>query len=129
MAAAVASASLVTGTAMAANPTVAISAGPFAATPSTLSVVGNHLVDNGNTVVLRGVNRSGAEYACDQGWGIFDGPADDPSVAAIASWGVNAVRVPINEDCWLGINGIAAAYSGANYQSAIVAFVGLLRNH
>src|ERR1700682_5965508 len=97
--------------------------------PSNLAVVGNHLVDNGNVVVFRGVNRSGAEYACFQGWGFFDGPSDDASIAAIAAWGSNAVRVPINEDCWLGINGINPAYSGANYRSAITGFVSRLRAH
>ncbi len=102
---------------------------PVAASTSTLAVVGNHLVDNGNTVVLRGVNRSGSEYACYQGFGFFDGPSDDASIAAIAAWGVNAVRVPLNEDCWLGINGVPAAYAGANYQAAITGFVTRLRAH
>lgn len=89
-----------------------------------LRVSGNHLV-NGNDQVVRlvGVNRSGTEYACIQGWGIFDGPSDDASLEAIQSWGANAVRVPLNEDCWLGINGVPAAYSGANYQAAISDYV------
>jgi endoglucanase len=100
-----------------------------AATTSTLTVVGNHLVDNGKTVVLRGVNRSGSEYACWQGYGFFDGPSDDASAAAIAAWGSNAVRVPFNEDCWLGINGINPTYAGANYQAAISGFVTRLRAH
>src|SRR2546422_3166294 len=51
---------------------------------------------------LRGVNRSGTEYACAQGWGMFDGPSDSASVQAIASWKANVVRVPLNETCWLG---------------------------
>src|SRR5262250_727798 len=64
-----------------------------------LHVVGNHLVDgSGKVVQLHGVNRSGTEYACVQGWGIFDGPNDDKSVKAIASWHVNIVRVLLNED-------------------------------
>ena len=72
--------------------------GRAVATVSNLSVSGNHLVDNGRTVVLHGVNRSGSEYACWQGWGFFDGASDDASVAAIAAWSSNAVRVPLNED-------------------------------
>jgi Cellulase (glycosyl hydrolase family 5)/IPT/TIG domain len=100
-----------------------------ATTTSTLSVVGNHLVDNGKMVVLRGGNRDGSEYACQQGWGVFDGAADDASIAAIASWGSNAVRVPFNEDCWLGINGINPAVSGANYRTVIIDFVTRLRAH
>src|SRR5690242_13527567 len=95
--------------------------------PSTLSVSGNLLVDNGSTVQLRGVNRSGTEYACWEGWGIFDGPSDASSVAAIASWGNNIVRIPLNEDCWLGINGVNPAYSGANYRTAVVAYVSRIR--
>ena len=88
---------------------------------------GNHLVDgSGATVVLRGVDRSGTEYACVQGWGLFDGPNDAASVQAIKSWSANAVRVPLNEDCWLGINGVPAAYADGNYINAIVSYVNLL---
>jgi hypothetical protein len=42
------------------------------------------------------------------------------------TWNVNAVRVPLNEDCWLGINGVATAYGGTNYQSAIEGWVNLI---
>jgi len=95
-----------------------------------LSVSGNHLVDvNQQPVRFLGVNLSGPEYACVQGWGIFDGPSDAASVQAIASWHVNAVRVLLNEDCWLGINGVSAAYSGSNYQQAIVNYVNLLHQN
>src|SRR5439155_2346027 len=90
-------------------------------------VQGTQLVDSAGRVVrLRGVNRSGAEYACAQGWGFFDGPSDSASVAAIASWKANAVRVPLNETCWLAINGVKPAYSGDNYRRAISDFVGRL---
>jgi hypothetical protein len=93
-----------------------------------LHVVGAHLVDaRGRRVILRGVDRSGTEYACVQGWGIFDGPSSADSVQAIASWDVDFVRVPLNEDCWLGINGVKRAYGGAAYRKAIVRFVKLLQ--
>ena len=96
---------------------------------SGLRVSGNRLVDgSGNAVHLQGVNRSGTEYACVQGWGIFDGPNDATSVKAIASWHSNVVRVLLNEDCWLGINGIPAQYSGSNYQNAIIGYVNLLHS-
>src|SRR5436305_5983091 len=85
-----------------------------------LHVQGNQIVNgNGQPIRLLGVDRSGTEYACIQGWGIFDGPSDAASIQAITSWHTNAVRVPLNEDCWLGINGAPAAYSGATYQQAI----------
>jgi hypothetical protein len=94
----------------------------------SVHVQGNRLLDaGGHTVRLRGVDRSGAEYACAQGWGIFDGPTDSAAVAAIASWKANAVRVPLNETCWLGINGVAPAWSGATYRAAIADFVARLK--
>jgi endoglucanase len=95
--------------------------------PLSIRVSGNHLVDGtGTPVRLLGVNRSGSEYSCVQDKGIFDGPSDAGSVSAIASWHVNAVRVPLNEDCWLGINGVGASYGGEVYQQAIAAYVDLL---
>jgi hypothetical protein len=81
----------------------AVSVAPAWARPAAagLHVVGNRIVDGaGHTVRFHGVNRSGTEYACIQGWGIFDGPDDAASVGAIAAWHVNIVRIPINEDCW-----------------------------
>lgn len=93
-------------------------------------MVGNQLLDaNGNVVHLRGVNRSGTEYACIQGWGIFDGPTDEASVQALVSWHINVVHLGLNEDCILGINGVPAQYAGANYLNAIVSYVNLLHAH
>ena len=97
---------------------------------SGLRVSGNRLVDGNDTVVhLHGINRSGTEYACVQGWGIFDGPNDAASVQAMATWNVNVVRVPLNEDCWLNINGIDQQYAGKNYINAIVSYVNLLHQY
>jgi hypothetical protein len=93
-------------------------------------VSGNHLADaNGRTVTLRGVDRSGAEFACVQNSGIFDGPVDQASVSAMTSWRINAVRVPLNEDCWLGTNGVNPAYAGAAYIAAIKSYVVLLEQN
>jgi hypothetical protein len=39
------------------------------------------------------------------------------------SWHINAVRVPLNEDCWLGINGVKAGLGGDAYRGAIHAWV------
>jgi endoglucanase len=96
--------------------------------PPVIHVSENHFVDaKGHNVRLVGVNRSGTEYSCviggAQGAGIFSGPSDAASIAAMASWRINAVRVPLNEDCWLGINGVNPAYSGRSYRDAIVAYV------
>ncbi len=93
----------------------------------TLIVSGNHLVNGaGKSVRLLGVNRSGLEYACVQGWGFSDGPVDAASIAAMKTWAINAVRVPLNEDCWLGINGVKAQYSGAAYRTFVKGFVARL---
>jgi endoglucanase len=105
------------------------SSGASAGAPLSIGVSGNHLVSNGTVVRLLGVNRSGTEYACIQGWGIFDGPNDDASVAAMAAWHINAVRIPLNEDCWLSINGVNPAYAGATYRTAIQTYVNLLHQH
>ena len=83
----------------------------------------------GQPVVLRGVNRSGTEYTCIHGYGIFDGPSNAASVRAIRSWGTTLVRIGINEDCWLGINGVPRADAGANYRRAIVAYVAELQRY
>jgi hypothetical protein len=109
---------------------LAAAAGATGAGSPGLHVVGNRLLDGrGRVVHLRGVNRSGPEYACIQGWGIFDGPSNAASVRAIAAWHANVVRIPLNEDCWLGINGVKAAYGGASYRRAIVAYVALLHRY
>ncbi len=103
---------------------------PASASARGLHVIGNRLVnDAGQPVVLHGINHSGTEYACIQGWGIFDGPNDAASVRAMASWHINFVRVLLNEDCWLGINGVKRVYGGKAYQRAIVRYVNLLHRH
>jgi endoglucanase len=90
----------------------------------TLVVSGNHLANGaGKTVRLLGVDRSGLEYACVQGWGFSDGPTDAASITAMRTWGINAVRVPLNEDCWLGINGVKPQYGGRAYRAFVEGFV------
>ena len=87
---------------------------------SGLRVSGNSLVNNqGQKVVLHGVNRSGAEYSCVQDDGFMDGPADESSVKAMADWKINAVRIPFNEHCWLGLAGTDPG--GVTYQKHIQA--------
>ena len=92
-----------------------------------LHVVENQLVDrHGKAIRLLGVNRSGAEYACVQGHEPLAGPAGARAVAAMTAWRINAVRVPLNEHCWLGINGAPAGYSKAHYRAAIKRYVARL---
>jgi len=95
-----------------------------AAAAPWIGVSGNQLVDqSGKTVRLLGVNRSGAEYACVEEGKIFDGPTDWASIKAMKSWKINSVRVPLNESCWLGINGVAPNLSGTAYRTAIREYV------
>src|SRR5258707_3419837 len=95
-----------------------------------LHVSGNGLFTaDGRRVGLRGVNRAGGEYACVQGQGIWDGPMDQASIKAMKSWGVNAVRVPLNEACWNGESYVQAQYRGASYRKAVEAYVQLLNRN
>ncbi|MDT7744108.1 MAG: endoglucanase, partial [Actinomycetota bacterium] len=93
----------------------------------SVTVSGNRLVDqHGRTLQLRGVNRSGAQYACTTGPSVFDGPTDAAGIDAMRSWQVTAVRVSLNEQCWLGINGLPVSGDAAGYRRAVTDFVGRL---
>jgi endoglucanase len=108
--------------------------GRAAAVPLSVAVHGNHFVNgSGQTIRLLGVNHASFEYACEQGWGYNDGHMDATDAAAIASWHATAVRVPLNEDCWLGINGQPNSSDGANppltmagYRQAVEHYVAAL---
>ena len=100
-----------------------------------LSVRGNQIVDqDGVPIRLLGFNVSGTEYACIEDWGIFEGPDEQrtrmlaSTVDRMAAWtGANTVRVPLNEQCWLGL-GVRPVYGGASYQGAIRDYVRMLRD-
>src|SRR5215467_13000325 len=63
-----------------------------------LHVSGNAILNGDNQPIrLLGVNRSGAEFACVQNKGIWDGPTDDDSIKAMLTWHINTVRIPLNE--------------------------------
>ncbi|SDD34046.1 Cellulase (glycosyl hydrolase family 5) [Nocardioides lianchengensis] len=103
----------------------------------------NRLVDarTGRDFVPRGVNWSSFEYACAQGWGLSAldttaGAADphDAQAAAIASWGANTVRLPLNQDCWLGSRGapVSDQYEERTYEAyrdEVARFVTALNRH
>ena len=109
---------------------VSIPSASAASTAPQLHVSGNQLVNaGGQTVVLHGVNRSGGEFACVQGTGLWNGPMDQASLDAMKTWGINVVRVPLNEACWNSESYVAAAYAGATYQQAVVSYVNLLNSN
>lgn len=76
-------------------------------------VDGDRLVDSrtGAAFTPRGVSWSSFEYACAQGWGysaldsLLGGDPYTGEAEAIARWGANTVRLPLNQDCWLGTRG------------------------
>ena len=74
----------------------------------------------------------GSEYQCIKtGTTTFDGPIDQKAIDAMLNWNITIVRVPLNEDCWLGINGEPAnGTSALQYRQDIVNYVNLLSaNH
>jgi Cellulase (glycosyl hydrolase family 5) len=104
------------------------------AVPGSNGRAGTIVDKNGATVVLHGADESGTENYCTT-WGpppIVISPEGGPSpltqdsLTAMKSWGLNTVRIPLNEDCWLGINGVDASVGGANYQTPIQTAVDLI---
>lgn len=102
-------------------------------------VDGNQLVDarTERPFIPRGVNWSSFEYACAQGWGMSSldtlGGQDqyDREAKAIAGWGANTVRLPLNEDCWLGTRGAPVSdqfeeRTPADYRQDVYDFVAAL---
>ncbi|TPW78472.1 cellulase family glycosylhydrolase [Schumannella sp. 10F1B-5-1] len=91
-------------------------------------VVGNKLQDarTGAAWSAKAVNWPSFEYACQQGWGYSAAGATSAAASAMTSWGITAVRLPLNQDCWLGVDGQPAFGSASGYRSAVAAFVGAL---
>ncbi len=101
--------------------------------------LGTKSVTSGEAVVLRGINVSGSEYSClgdgtDDGsatvWDSSNLPASTSDYQAVVSgmitdWHANVVRIPLNEDCWLGVptSGQSTMVWGSAYTSQIVDFV------
>ena len=107
---------------------------PVAAAPAaapTIRVQGRRLVDGaGRPVHLRGVNRAAFESRCTyDANGFADGPVDQASVDAMLAWKINVVRLTLNEDCWLGVNGLPLGGDAAGYRAAVRAYVALLRRN
>jgi hypothetical protein len=105
----------------------------------SIAVCGNQFVNQaGQPVVLRGVNTEGTQYDCaESGAGFYDDPTVSGTdfsteIAAMKAWGINLVRVNLNEECWLGINGVPSTTSamGSNgynaYANAMGSYVDAL---
>jgi hypothetical protein len=95
----------------------------------TIAVENARLVNAaGAPVQLRGVNRAAFESRCTyDSSGVADGPVDQASVSAMLTWKIDVVRVTVNEDCWLGINGLPLGGNAAGYRAAVTGYVDLLR--
>jgi aryl-phospho-beta-D-glucosidase BglC (GH1 family) len=58
---------------------------------------------------------------------MWDGPADQSTVTAMKAWNIHAVRIPLNEECWLGNSDVpAGGTTGAAYQQAVKDYTNLL---
>jgi hypothetical protein len=94
-------------------------------------VSGNRILDTrtGATWIPHAVNWPSFEYACRQGWGYSQGGATQAAAAAMVSWGINAVRLPLNEQCWLGVEGAPAYGTALGYRAAVRSWVDTLNAH
>jgi len=95
----------------------------------TPRVSGNTIVNSrtGASMVIHAVNWPSFEYACQQGWGTSADGATAAAATAMVAWGINAVRIPLNQDCWLGVDGAPRSPITVNgYKSALAAWVATL---
>ena len=133
---------------MAALCLVAASTGPASAAAPQPVVQGNRIIDSvtGAAFVPRGVNFPSFEYACQQGWGYSNLGASETSsmataaetAAAMAAWKINTVRIPLNQDCWLGDDGLpftdltrkgfGVTLTSIGYRVAVIEFVEALND-
>jgi len=91
-------------------------------------VSGNQILDSrsGAVWIPHAVNWPSFEYACQQGWADAADGATASAASAMRSWGVNAVRIPLNQDCWLGVDGAPSYGTAAGYRAALAAWVATL---
>jgi len=68
----------------------------------------------------------GALTPSGQCWAI---PAKLSEITAMAAWHINSVRIPLNEDCWLGINGVDPTTTAPAYRAGLHQYVSLLHQH
>lgn len=98
------------------------------ASNASIRVSGPQLLNASSQAIrLLGVDAAGTESSCIADTGISPAPLSHAEAAGMLAWHINAVRIPLNEDCWLGINGSPAAYSGVNYRNAIKNWVSIFK--
>ena len=96
----------------------------------TVKVSGKNFVNgSGQVLKLAGVDvpsftYSGFNLPCVYGNGDSNFLSEVP---AIATWKVNVVRIGLDEDCWLNINGVSGG--GQAYQTALSNYVTSLHNN
>jgi endoglucanase len=114
------------------QPSVAALAVPPQPAPTPV-VSGTHLLDSrtGATFAPHGANWPSFEYSCTavsgHGWSYSGSGATKAAADAMASWDINIVRIPLNQDCWLGANPTHNFGTAAGYQAAVLAWVNILR--
>ena len=104
------------------TPSIPVQGSLIASPALSVAVQGNELIDNqGRRIVLHGVSHSGSESLCANYAQTFDGPVDAAAITAMTAWNINAVRVPLNSSCWLGIQGVQQ--NKDTYQADVLAYV------
>jgi endoglucanase len=108
----------------------AATAGAGPAPRPAIQVKSNHLVDGtGKIVQLRGVNFAGMGLYSIQAWAWVNGTYDNwgmqqPTWPVLRTWGVNSVRLPLNEASWLGLttyDPVANSNGGADGHQSVPA--------
>jgi endoglucanase len=77
-----------------------------------LHVSGNHFVDaHGHRTRVFAAHLPTSEYTCVEAvfdpsrrGGVFAVPTTSAVISAVRTWRFNALRIPLNEQCWLGLN-------------------------
>ncbi len=96
-----------------------------ASTAPTPVVSGNGILDSRTNTAwtAHAVNWPSFEYACQQGWGESAAGTTTAAANAMVAWGITAVRIPVNQDCWLGVDGAPAIGTTTTYKAALTAWV------
>ena len=94
---------------------------------AAIQIKGGQFVNAGGTPIrLLGVDAVGTQQTCIGVNPVVGATFNAAEAAAISTWHADAARVPLNEDCWLGINGAPRDMSAATYQSEIEQWVSAL---